>query len=117
MSIEWDQFKRNESGEYPERWKPENAGDTITGKITQLRVATMPDGTQYPSLTLDCDGVQRELLASQAMLLTRMAALQPKIGDIITITFTQIEKLSGGRTLKHFDVTIDGTTARTESIL
>ena len=117
MSIDWDKFKRAEAGDYPERWKPETEGDNIAGRITQLRIATMPDGTQYPSLTLDCSGVQREILASQSMLLRQLSEKQPKLGDTITIVFTNIEKLSGGRTLKHFTVTIDGSTTRTESII
>jgi len=104
MSIEWDKFKRPESGDYPDRWRPENPGDTITGRITAMRVATMPDGSQYPSLTLDTTTGQREILASQTMLLQRMAALQPRIGDTICVTFTEIEKLQGGKTLKHFTV-------------
>ena len=117
MSINWDNFKRPESGDFPERWRPETAGDSIGGKIVAMRVATMPDGNTYPSLTLDNNGVQREVLASQSMLLQRLAALQPKVGDTITIEFTQIEKLAGGKTLKHFNVTIDSAPTRTESII
>lgn len=117
MSINWDNFKRPESGDYPARWRPETAGDKISGKITGLRVATMPDGNTYPSLTLDCNGTQAEVLASQSMLLQRLAALQPKVGDTITIEFTQIEKLAGGKTLKHFNVTIDSSAPRTEPLV
>lgn len=117
MSINWDNFKRPESGDFPERWRPETAGDTITGKITSMRVATMPDGNTYPSIALDVNGVQREVLASQSMLLQRLASLQPKIGDTITIAFTQIEKLAGGKTLKHFTVEVDSAAPRTESII
>lgn len=117
MSINWDTFKRPESGDFPERWRPETAGDSISGKIVAMRVATMPDGNTYPSITLDCNGVQREILASQSMLLQRLAAMQPKIGDNITIVFTQIEKLAGGKTLKHFTVEVDSAPTRTESII
>lgn len=109
MSIEWDKFKRPENGDYPDRWRPETPGDTITGRIATMRVATMPDGSQYPSLTLDTETGQRELLASQTMLLQRMAALQPKVGDTIRVTFTEVEKLAGGKTLKHFTVETVGT--------
>lgn len=117
MSINWDNFKRPDTGDFPERWRPETAGDTIHGKITTIRVATMPDGNTYPSLTIDVGGVHREVLASQAMLLQRLAAIQPKVGDTITIVFTQIEKLAGGKTLKHFNVTIDAAPTRTEPIV
>ena len=117
MSIEWDKFKRTE-GDFPDRWRPETPGDHITGRITSMRVATMPDGKQYPSLTLDCNGTEQEVLASQAMLLQRLAALQPKTGDTISITFNEIEKLNGGKTLKHFTVEITGSApARTDSLI
>lgn len=117
MSINWDNYKRPESGDFPERWRPETVGDSIGGKITSIRIATMPDGNTYPSLTLDVDGVQREILASQSMLLQRLASMQPKIGDTINIEFTQLEKLAGGKTLKHFVVTVDSAPTRTESII
>lgn len=105
MSINWDNFKRTE-GDYPDRWKPENPGDSISGRIAGIRVATMPDGNQYPSITLDTSSGQREVLASQSQLLQKMAAAQPSIGDTLTIRFTEIEKLNGGKTLKHFDVAV-----------
>ena len=105
MSINWNDFKKTE-GDFPERWKPENIGDTVTGKITSIRVATMPDGNQYPSLTLATATGERELLASQSRLLAMLAEKQPRIGDTITITHTDVEKLAGGKTLKHFDVTV-----------
>jgi hypothetical protein len=107
MSINWDNFKRTE-GDFPDRWRPENAGDTVTGKITQMRIATMPDGSTYPSLTITTKSGEREILASQTRLLAILSEKQPRIGDTITITHTIVEKLAGGKTLKHFDVEIKG---------
>ena len=106
MSIDWSKFQQASPGDYPERWRPENPGDEISGVIAAMRVATMPDGTQYPSITLKTASGERELLASQAMLLRGMAQHQPKIGDTLSIRFTEIEKLSGGRTLKHFSIDV-----------
>lgn len=103
-TIDWDKFKKNTTGDYPERWKPENVGDKITGKVLSIRVATMPDGAQYPSITLETATGQAEVLASQTQLLSLLAAKQPNIGDVLTIEHTGIEKLSGGRTLKQFNV-------------
>lgn len=114
MSIKWDDFKK-ESGDFPDRWKAENIGDSVKGKITSLRVATMPDGTQLPSLTIDTTNGEREVLASQSMLLRRLVEIQPKIGDTISIAYTQLEKLNGGRTLKHFDVQITGNSSNAPS--
>jgi hypothetical protein len=110
MSNIWEQFQKPASGEYPDRWRPETVGDSIGGKITEIRVATMPDGSQYPSLTVLTKDGEKEILASQAMLLRQLATAQPKIGDVITIVFTSIEKLSAGRTLKHFDFAIGSST-------
>jgi hypothetical protein len=110
MTINWDNFKKTE-GDFPERWRPENNGDTITGKITHIRIATMPDGNTYPSLTLSTTDGEREILASQSRLLSILAEKQPRIGDKITITFTGIEKLNGGKTLKLFEVQIAAAVA------
>lgn len=112
MSINWDNFKRTD-----DRWKPENPGDTITGVITAMRVATMPDGTDIPSINIRTAEGEREVLISQSQLLQKMAALQPKIGDNITIRFTDIEKLTGGKTLKKFEVSVDTKANREDTIL
>ena len=117
MSNIWDQFQKPDIGDYPERWRPETVGDTITGVITSIRVATMPDGNTYPSIGVKTNDGDREILASQAMLLRQLASVQPKTGDTITITFLDIEKLSGGRTLKQFNVEINKQKTTTEDIL
>jgi hypothetical protein len=44
-------------------------------------------------------------------LLSILAEKQPRIGDKITITFTGIEKLNGGKTLKLFEVQIAAAVA------
>lgn len=103
MSINWNEFERP-TGDYPDRFKFENEGDTVSGKITQIRVATMPDGSRYPSITIDTGERTVEVLASQTQLLRLLASTQPKTGDQITITHTNVEKLAGGKTLKHFTI-------------
>jgi hypothetical protein len=104
MDINWSDFERP-SGDF-NKWKPENEGDTITGKITALRVATMPDGNKYPSLTVNSNGDSYDILASQTQLLRLLAEHKPTVGDTITITHTRVEKLAGNKTLKHFDVKV-----------
>jgi len=116
-NIDWEQFQKPAAGDYPERWRPENEGDTVTGKIKQIRIATMPDGQQYPSIMVDTAEGEREILASQAMLLRLFANQQPKVGDTITIVHTSVEKLSGGRTLKHFDLTVEPAVTRTTPLV
>jgi hypothetical protein len=104
MSINWSEFERP-TGDF-NKWKPENEGDSISGVLTALRVATMPDGNKYPSLTITKDGTAYEVLASQTQLLRLLADTKPTVGDTITITHTRVEKLAGNKTLKHFDVKV-----------
>lgn len=101
MSI-WDEFKTAD-----DRWKPENPGDTIAGTLIGLRVATMPDGSRIPQLTIrKDDGTEASVLASQKQLQAKLAAADPQPGSRIGISFTHMEQLQGGRTLKHFDVAV-----------
>ncbi len=104
MSIDWNQFERP-SGDF-NRWKPENEGDKINGIVKVVRIATMPDGNRYPSLTISSEGVDYDVLASQTQLLRLLAEKKPQPGDTITIEFTRLEKLQGSKTLKHFKVDV-----------
>lgn len=105
MSINWNEFERPSGGDY-QRWKPESEGDAIQGTITSIRVATMPDGNKYPSITIRNNGGDFDVLASQTQLLRLLAEKKPAVGDNISIKFTRTEKLAGNKTLKHFDVEI-----------
>lgn len=104
MSIDWNQFERP-SGDF-NRWKPETEGDAISGVVKQVRIATMPDGNRYPSITISKDGVDWDVLASQTQLLRLLAEKKPQPGDTISIVFTRLEKLAGSKTLKHFTVEV-----------
>lgn len=105
MSINWSEFERPSGGDYL-RWKPETEGDAITGTITTVRIATMPDGNKYPSLTINSNGDNYDVLASQTQLLRLLAEKKPVAGDKISIKFTRTEKLAGNKTLKHFEVEV-----------
>lgn len=101
MSI-WDEFRQAD-----DRFKFENPGDSIAGTITGLRIATMPDNTRLPQLTIKRDdGTEASVLASQAQLQRKLAALDPQAGQRIAIAFTHVEQLQGGKTMKHFDVAV-----------
>ena len=104
MEINWQEFEKP-IGDY-NKWKPENEGDQISGVLTAIRVATMPDGNKYPSLSIDVEGVKYDVLASQSQLLRMLADKKPNLGDSITIKHTKVEKLAGNKTLKHFEVTV-----------
>lgn len=103
MGIDWSQFEK--TGEY-NKWKPENVGDEITGVITAVRIATMPDGNRFPSLSIRVDDDVFEVLVSQQQLLRLVAAENVDVGDTIAIVHTSVEKLSGSKTLKHFTVEV-----------
>jgi hypothetical protein len=104
MSI-WDEPEFRDGGEYV---KFENVGDTITGTIVAIRAMTWEDGTKSPQIILDCDGTERTVTAGQVRLKAALAEKRPEAGDVISITFTSLEKRSGGKTLKHFDVVVAG---------
>lgn len=84
----------------------DDVGDTITGRIVALKAHRWDDGSVSPQLFLDCDGEERTVTAGQVRLKAELAEKRPEEGDTITITLTQIEKRSGGKTLKHFDVAV-----------
>lgn len=108
MSI-WDEPEMQNNTEYV---KFENVGDTVTGVVIGVGVKRWDDGTMCPQLILDCEGTERIVTAGQVRLKAALAEKRPEAGDTITITFSQVEKRSGGKTLKHFDVAVSkGDTA------
>lgn len=105
----WDDPDLKIGGEFV---KFENVGDTVSGTISVVRKHTFDDGSVSPQILLVTDtGEDRTVTAGQSQLKSKLAALRPTAGDHITITYTQNEKRSGGKTLKHFDVTVNGGAA------
>lgn len=88
--------------------KFESVGDTVTGEILNIRKHVFDDGKVVPQLILKTDTGERTVSAGQVRLKAALAEKRPGIGQTVTITLTEIEKRSGGKTLKHFDVTIGG---------
>lgn len=100
----WDNPELRVGGEFV---KFDNVGDTISGTINAIRAHKFDDGSVAPQILLVTnDGEERTVTAGQIRLKTALAEQRPEAGDHITITFTQEEKRSGGKTLKHFDVTV-----------
>lgn len=103
MSI-WDDPEIRSGGEFI---KFENVGDRIAGTITAVRTHRFDDGSVVPQILLTTDdGEERTLTAGQVRLKAALAAERPEAGDHLSVTFTQNEKRSGGKTLKHFEVTV-----------
>src|SRR5690606_2410057 len=88
--------------------KFEHVGDTITGDIITVRPHRFDDGSVAPQLLLTdvTDGDEKTVTAGQVRLKAALAQERPEAGDRITITLTQIEKRSGGKELKHFEVKV-----------
>jgi len=84
----------------------ENEGDTIKGQITGIYAHTFADGKVAPKLTLDTEQGSKILTAGQFQLRQKLSDLRPNIGDTITVTFTGMNNLGGGKTMKLFDVNV-----------
>lgn len=103
MSI-WDNPELKVGGDFVKFEKP---GDTISGTISAIRAHKFDDGSVAPQVFLVTDdGEERTVTAGQIRLKTALAEQRPEAGDHISITFTQEEKRTGGKTLKHFDVQV-----------
>lgn len=102
MSI-WDDPDMKVADDYI---KFNDVGDTVTGRIIASRIHRWDDGSASPQLLLDVNGEEKSLTAGQVRLKAALAEKRPENGDTITVTLTDIEKRSGGKTLKHFDVQV-----------
>lgn len=105
-SIDWGEFQGS-SGDWQKfRFDVPNA--SITGTLTEVRIATMPDGTRMPALTIKtADGTEWSLLASQVNLQRALAQHRPATGDQIAIVYTgDAEAKPGKSPAKLFDVVV-----------
>jgi len=102
MSI-WDNPDMKVNGDYI---KFDNVGDTVTGKVISVRAHKWEDGSVSPQLLLDVGGEEKTVTAGQIRLKAALVEKRPEEGDTLTITLADIEKRSGGKTLKHFDVSV-----------
>lgn len=100
----WDDPDLRVGGEFV---KFENVGDTVSGTVNAVRAHRFDDGSVAPQVLLTTDdGEERTVTAGQVRLKAELAAQRPEPGDHITITHTDVEKRSGGKTLKHFTVQV-----------
>jgi hypothetical protein len=105
-SIDWGEFQGS-SGDW-QKFRFETAGDSIVGEITELRIATMADGTRMPALTIKTDdGTEWSLLASQIGLQRALSTHRPATGDTIAIVYTGDGTPKPGKSApKLFDVQV-----------
>lgn len=102
MSI-WDDPGIANNSDYI---KFENIGDSAQGVIVDIGIQTWQDGSKSPKLILRTTTGDRVLTASQMQLKSKLAELRPNVGDTIKVTLNGVDKLSGGKTLKKFDVIV-----------
>jgi len=82
-------------------------GDGVSGIIAHIGKHTFDDGKVAAQLLIACDdGVERTLTAGQVRLKAALVEQRPMVGDHLQVHLSQIEKRSGGKTLKHFTVAI-----------
>lgn len=86
--------------------KFENVGDSITGVVLAIGAHRWDDGSVSPQVLLDTVDGEKTVTAGQIRLKVALAEARPEADDTITIKLTDIEKRSGGKTLKHFDVVV-----------
>jgi hypothetical protein len=105
-SIDWGEFQGS-SGDW-QNFRFATAGDSIVGEITELRIATMADGTRMPALTIKTDdGTEWSLLASQIGLQRALSSHRPATGDTIAIVYTGDGDPKPGKSApKLFDVQV-----------
>lgn len=103
MNDIWDDPELRVTDDYV---KFEHPGDTVTGTVLAVSIHRWDDGSTCPQLLLDVNGDEINLTAGQTRLKRAMAEQRPQIGDTITATFTEEEKRPGGKTLKHFELTV-----------
>lgn len=100
----WDDPDLRVGGEFV---KFENVGDTVSGTINAVRAHRFDDGSVAPQILLTTDdGEERTVTAGQVRLKAELATQRPEPGDHVVITHTEVEKRSGGKTLKHFSVQV-----------
>lgn len=100
----WDDPNLKAGGEFVSF---ENIGDTVSGTITAIRTHRFDDGKVVPQILLTTDdGEERTLTAGQVRLKAELAEQRPEAGDHLKVTLSQVEKRAGGKTLKHFNVTV-----------
>jgi hypothetical protein len=81
-------------------------GDTVTGVVTGVYAHRFDDGKVVPKIMLDTAEGEVALTAGQVRLKAELSEKRPEVGDTLTVTMTEVEKRAGGKTLKHFDVTV-----------
>lgn len=100
----WDDPEIKASGDFI---KFENVGESVSGTVTAIRAHRFDDGKVVPQVLMVTDeGEEKTMTAGQVRLKAELAELRPEAGDHLKVTFRELEKRAGGKTMKHFDVVL-----------
>lgn len=99
----WDDPSLRVGGDYV---KFDNIGDSVSGVVVNVGMHRWDDGSVSPQIVLDTVDGEKTITAGQIRLKVALAEKRPEIDDTLTIKLTDIEKRAGGKTLKHFEVTV-----------
>lgn len=99
----WSDPEMFNSGDYV---KFDAVGDTVTGTVTGVKKHMFEDGKIVPQIELDTADGPKTVTAGQVRLKAGLQEKRPGVGDLLTITLTEIEKRAGGKELKHFSVVV-----------
>lgn len=106
MSV-WDDPDLRAGGDFV---KLENKGDKIGGKILAVRAHRFDDGSVVPQVIfvdkVNGTDEERTWTAGQIQAKRKLAELRPEEGDDFTAELTDVERRSGGKTLKHIDLKV-----------
>lgn len=104
MSV-WDDPELRAGGEFV---KLEAVGDKVEGQVLAVRSHKFDDGSTAPQIIYQdaSSGEERTWTAGQIQAKRRLAELRPEAGDWIKAVLVQIEKRSGGKTLKHIEIEV-----------
>lgn len=102
MSV-WDDPEMRTASDYASF---NEVGDSVSGVVTGVFAHRFDDGKVVPKIMLDTADGEIALTAGQVRLKAELSEKRPEVGDTLTVKLTEIEKRAGGKTLKHFDVTV-----------
>jgi hypothetical protein len=85
----------------------QDIGDYVSGTVTAIfAYHDEMYGKVVPKIMLDTSEGEISITAGQVRLKAALTEKRPEVGDTLTVKLTDIEKRAGGKTLKHFDVSV-----------
>lgn len=107
MTSVWDDPDLRAGGEFV---KLENKGDKIGGSILAVRAHRFDDGSVVPQIIytdkIGGTGEEKTWTAGQIQAKRKLAELRPEAGDDFVAELTDVERRSGGKTLKHIEIQV-----------